>query len=139
MTEAPDVSETEMVPEDVRDAIKVKNAFSGFCNTEGWKLLVAWIEDQVRMRGDDVILKPLENILEATKQEFTKGEMAFGRTVLAFPETLLTTAQETINEYNAIKEEDDGEERDDGDGDTLDGTAYGGGGDEDGDARSLDD
>lgn len=120
-------SEVERPPENVRDAIKVKDAFAGFLQTEAWLYLASWIEEQVRTRGDAVMLKPLENILEVTRQEFTKGEMAFGRTVLAFPETLITTAQETIDEYNARKEEDDGEEEeglDTGDGDAAGGTAY---------------
>jgi hypothetical protein len=131
------VNDTEVtqVPEDVRDAIRVKEAFSGFLQTEAWLYLAAWIEDQVRQRGDAVILKPLENILEATQQEFTKGEMAFGRTMLAFPKTLLGTAQETIDDYNAKKEQDDGEAEDESeglefpDGDTGGGTAYSGDGD----------
>jgi hypothetical protein len=133
------VNDTEVtqVPEDVRDAIKAKEAFAGFLKTEAWLYLAAWIEDQVRQRGDQVVLKPLENILEVTQQEFTKGEMAFGRTILTFPETLLTTAQETIDDYNAKKEQDDGEAEDETegldapDGDTSGGTAYSGDADPD--------
>lgn len=132
------MAEDQDIPEDVRDAIKVKNAFDGFLKTEAWEYLAAWIEDQVKSRYDAVVLHPLDNLLEVTKQEYIKGELAFGRTVLAFPKAILGTAQETINDYNTKKEEDDGKEESEGegveflDGDTGGGTAYSNDGDSDG-------
>ncbi|HYE38147.1 hypothetical protein [Methylocaldum sp.] len=82
-----------------------KELWASLLAHEGWKILSGIIQEQVENRKD-LIFSPLERADEAFKQEYLKGEAAFGELVLALPTTMLEQVQvdlDRLKESNSDK------------------------------------
>ena len=91
-------------------AIKQKNALEALIRSEGWEIISTIIADQIELRRNAFELTPLENFLEAGKQEYSKGEIAAFRLTLKMPSDIIEDAVEIIDQLTPDEEKEDGEE-----------------------------
>jgi hypothetical protein len=91
------------------NAQEQKRALQGLLESKGWSILRATLEEQVKLRTDDLILRPSSEIEGGYVQlEFMKGEIAGIRTVLATAEALLSEASQLVEDkLTEQKEESD--------------------------------
>ena len=77
-------------PQKARDA---KDAMRTLLQSPGWDLLSQWINTQITARRNKTELVPLESLLDIGKQEYMRGEIGFGRTILDAPTAILEAAE----------------------------------------------
>jgi hypothetical protein len=66
-----------------------KGEWEGLLSHPGWKRLEEIMREQIRMRHEQIMLKPLAGHDAVFEQEFTKGEAAMASLILTMPHTIV--------------------------------------------------
>lgn len=99
-----------MSTEDINDVIDEVNDLRSLIVHPGWRRYAQMVQEILDARSTR-LFEPLENVLEATKQEFTKGECSAYATALALPSIKFNEGEALLEQYkeeqkNAEEEED---------------------------------
>lgn len=92
----------------VEEALQLIEQFQTLQRSTGWKSLEKQLDDQIKLRYNEVVLKPLDSINDATRVEFMKGEIAGLRLALELPAKIIEGARGTLDLLNV----DTGDESD---------------------------
>lgn len=85
-------------------AIRSKRAAELLLKTEGWVYLLEFINTGIDLRMK-TILEPLHSTDDAPRQEFMKGVMYGMKMIREWPQLVVETANELIEQENTQKEE----------------------------------
>lgn len=95
-----------------------KEALKALLDSKGWSILQSVLQEQIKLRTDEMILKPTCLIDGGyTALEFMKGEIAGIRTVLFTASAMLENASQEVEENLEKEKEDDDSDLDADDSD----------------------
>jgi hypothetical protein len=96
-------SEARSLRDALSSALRDKSALAGLTENPGWRMLRAWIEEQVRYRTDQIVLQPCRGVESQLEQEYMKGEISALRTLTAFVDTVTETADAVIGALKDVE------------------------------------
>lgn len=82
-------------------ALVERDALSALTATKGWSMLCAWMQEQIRLRVDLIMLQPSRGPETQLEQEFTKGECAAYRTLMEVVKIGIETSKAVVESIDA--------------------------------------